>query len=76
MIEKTRAAPPPLCVTPAEAAQQLHIGRTQMYRMLKNGEVPSVRVGRKILIPIKELEAWLHRAANCSCKKEVGDADG
>ncbi len=71
-----RAAPSPLCVTPAEAAQQLHIGRTQMYRMLKSGEILSVRVGRRILIPTKELEAWLHRAVTCSIKKEGGDADG
>ena len=63
MKASLRAAPPPLCVTPAEAAQQLHIGRTHMYRMLKKGEIPCVRVGRKILIPVKELEAWLNRAS-------------
>ena len=59
MQNQTRAAPPPLCVTPAEAAKQLHIGRTRMYALLKSGEIPSIRVGRKILIPTRVLEAWL-----------------
>lgn len=76
MKNQSRAVPPLLCVTPAEAAQQLNIGRTKMYRILKNGEIPSIRVGRKILIPTKELEAWLHRRLTCSYKKEGGDADG
>ncbi len=59
MTIRSRGAPQPLCVTPSEAAQLLSVGRTKMYTLLKCGEIPSIRVGRKILIPIKELEAWL-----------------
>ena len=66
----------PLCVTPTEATRLLSVGRTKMYSLLKNGEIPSVRVGRKILIPTAELEAWLHRASTSPHHKGGGDADG
>ena len=71
-----REAPPPLCITPIEAAQLLSIGRTKMYALLKSGEIPSVRVGRKILIPNSKLEAWLHRASTPAHHEGGEDADG
>jgi len=34
-------------------------GRTNLYRSLKNGTIPSVRVGKKYVIPISAFNAWL-----------------
>lgn len=75
MKDPSGAASPPLCVTPTEAAKLLSIGRTKMYSLLKSGKIPSIRVGRKILIPTAELEAWLHRAS-ASVHRKDGAAYG
>lgn len=34
-----------------EAAKLLGIGRVNAYRAVKRGEIPVIRIGRKILVP-------------------------
>jgi excisionase family DNA binding protein len=41
-----------------EAAKVLHIGRTQAYRAVRSGELRSIRIGKRVLVPtiaIREL---------------------
>ena len=33
--------------------------RTKIYAMVLSGEIPSVRSGRSVRIPLKSLEAWI-----------------
>lgn len=40
----------PDILTPADTAKVLHIGRTTMYRLLKEKQIKSFQIGRKILI--------------------------
>jgi excisionase family DNA binding protein len=40
----------------AEARLMLGISKSQAYRMVRNGEIKSVRLGRRILIPPTEVE--------------------
>lgn len=47
-----------LMIRPLEAAKLLHVGRTQIYRLIKAKEIPSRRVGKSIRIPVAELKAW------------------
>ncbi len=47
MKSKQRA----LTVTVAEAAKLLGIGRNLAYEGVKRGEIPSIRIGDRILIP-------------------------
>lgn len=49
-----------LCMTTNEAAEQLNISKSKLYQLLRENAIPSVRVGRKFLIPIQELKEWLH----------------
>lgn len=52
--------PPPepsLFLTLDEAARQLRIGRTSLYGMLDRGELPSVKVGRRRLVPRAAIDA-------------------
>ena len=35
------------------------VGRSAIYSALAAGEIPSVRIGRRILIPRRRLEEWL-----------------
>ena len=46
-------------MTPDELALYLGIGRNSVYKLIEEGQFPTVRVGRKILIPIKNVEKWL-----------------
>lgn len=54
----------PDILTPAEAAKALHIGRTTIYRLLKEKQVKSFQIGRKILIPSKYLEEFVANQAD------------
>ena len=75
MHEKDRF-PSQLCINPTEAAKQLHISRTKMYELLRQNVIPHVRLGRRILIPTKELEHWLHEQSDISIIQKDGDAYG
>ena len=53
----TPAERPALSV--AETAELLGISRWLVQQAVRDGSLPSVRVGRRILIPRLRLEAWL-----------------
>lgn len=49
----------PLAVSPRAAAQQLGVGHDAIYTLLYQGRIRSVKLGRRRLIPISELERFL-----------------
>jgi excisionase family DNA binding protein len=51
----------PLLLGIKQAAPIAGVGRDLMYRLVAEGRIRSVRVGRKRLIPRSELEAWIAR---------------
>ena len=51
-----------LTVTVAEAAKLLGIGRALAYQAAETGDLPTVRVGRRILVPLARLKAMLESA--------------
>lgn len=40
-----------LVLTPAETARLLRIGRATVYEQIRQGAIPSIKMGRKILVP-------------------------
>jgi len=42
-----------------EAGRQLGVGRNVSYRLIREGVIPALRLGRKIRVPIVALEAML-----------------
>lgn len=44
---------------PSEAAQVLGIGRSLIYELIARGEIPSVRLGRCLRVPIESLQQWI-----------------
>jgi excisionase family DNA binding protein len=46
-------------LTIAEATRWLGIGRSQLYAMIALGEIRSLRIGRRRLVPRAELRAYL-----------------
>lgn len=46
-----------------EAARALGLGRETVYEMVRQNQIPNVKVGRRVIIPRPALEAWLAGAA-------------
>lgn len=50
----------PLVLTVEEAAKLLRIGRGAAYQAVRAGELPSLRIGRRILVPRHALMSALN----------------
>jgi excisionase family DNA binding protein len=49
----------PLAVSPGEAARLAGLGRTTIYSALGSGALKSIKIGKRRLITIEALRAWL-----------------
>lgn len=56
----------PLTLTVDEAGQLLRIGRNSMYHLVKDGQIQSIKIGRKILIPRNALINFLSAPCQAS----------
>ncbi|OHU33372.1 hypothetical protein BKG79_22490 [Mycobacteroides chelonae] len=54
--------PPRSLLTLAEAAEELRISRTQMYRMRAQGRIRVLRLGARVLVPRREIERVVDEA--------------
>lgn len=63
-----------MCLSPTEVCKELGISRTKLYAMLKVKAIPNLRVGRRILIPVRELEEWIHQST--LIEQNGGDENG
>jgi excisionase family DNA binding protein len=50
-----------LLLRPIEAAEAIGIGRSKIYELLASGDLPSIRVGGSVRVPIDALRAWIER---------------
>lgn len=52
-----------LTITPKEFAEVLGIGTNKAYEILRSKDGPgTIKIGTRILIPIKSLDAWVERS--------------
>ena len=49
-----------ILLRPNEVTEMLGIGRSRVYEMLATGELPSVRIGRCIRVPVNALKEWVN----------------
>ena len=59
----TTAREDPIVLTVDEVAEILRIGRISAYQAIERGEIPHVRVGRRILVPRVAFERMLSASA-------------
>lgn len=52
---------PKLAYTVEEASVALNLGRSLTFTLINEGRLRVVRLGRKILIPVTEIQAFLDR---------------
>ena len=50
-----------LLLKPSEAFKAISIGRSTGYAMIASGELPSVRIGRAVRVPVDALKQWVKR---------------
>ena len=55
------AGPRRLVLTVPEVAAELQIPASTVYDLIRRGEIPSVRVGKRIRVPQRRLEQWVNR---------------
>ena len=63
MTMNTEMPPERLTLTVEEAARLLGIGRSLAYELVATGDLPSIRLGRRILIPRAAVDALLTSAS-------------
>lgn len=52
-----------LTVSVTEAAEMLGISKSSAYDYVRPGELPAIRMGRRLLVPTKALQSLLDQAA-------------
>lgn len=58
-----------------EAARCLSLGRSKTYQLVADGELPSVRIGRSVRVPIEGLREWVrHRTVAATAALECEHA--
>lgn len=50
-----------LLLKPMEAAEALGFSRSRIYLMLSSGELPSLRCGRSVRVPVDALREWIQK---------------
>jgi excisionase family DNA binding protein len=50
----------PETTTVTAAAKRLRIGRNQAYKAVANGQLPAIKIGRRLLIPTAALDRLLN----------------
>jgi excisionase family DNA binding protein len=50
-----------VCTT-GEVQKLLGLSKASTFRAIKNGQIPSIRIGKRILIPLAALEAIFEKA--------------
>lgn len=50
-----------LALTVSEACAAARIGRTSLYAAIKSGELVAAKYGRKTIVRVGDLQAWLAR---------------
>jgi excisionase family DNA binding protein len=51
--------PRPLLLDSCAVAELLDLGRTKVFQMMARGELPVIRIGRSVRVPLSELESWI-----------------
>lgn len=56
-------------ITVEEAAAMLGISRTSGYEYVRTGELPAIRIGRRLLVPVRAINELLDTASGAAPKQ-------
>ncbi|HXF71980.1 MAG TPA: helix-turn-helix domain-containing protein [Actinomycetota bacterium] len=56
---------------PIEVARLLAVSRSEVYRLIAQGRLPSVRLSERVVrVPLRELEAFLRARTQGGCRED------
>lgn len=61
-----------LMLRPVEAAEAIGVSRARCYELIARGEIPSVRIGSTVRIPVDALRAWIAQQLAAGRAAEAG----
>src|SRR5690242_11582917 len=64
-----------LLVRPSEAAEILGLGRSKVYAMLATGELPCVKIGKSVRVPLDALHRWVNARTYVPEARDQADQD-
>ena len=47
-----------------EVGETLGLGRSKIYELMAEGQIPTVRIGRAVRVPERELQEWIRHKTN------------
>ncbi len=50
-----------LLYRPSEVGDAIGVGRSKAYELIASGEIPSIRIGGCVRVPVDALRAWIAR---------------
>jgi excisionase family DNA binding protein len=59
-----------LTITVEEAARLLGVSRGSAYEAARRGDIPTIRLGKRLIVPVKGLEALLESAGRTSDRRD------
>jgi len=62
-MDTTQTEHAPLTITVERAGQLLGISRGLAYDLVRRGEIPAIRLGRRVVVPASAIEEILRAAA-------------
>ena len=63
-------------MNPADVAERLNVSRASAYNLLKQGVIPSVRMGKMIRVRREDLEKYIYEKVELGIKGKGRDASG
>ena len=52
-----------LLLRPREVAVATGLSRSMVYELINRGEIPAIRVGKSVRVPVAELQQWIREQA-------------
>jgi excisionase family DNA binding protein len=59
-----------LLLRPIEAADAIGVSRSTIYQLLASGELPSIRIGGSIRVPLDKLRDWIEHQIDQTGRKD------
>src|SRR5579871_3891942 len=62
----------PWAIRPVQAAALLGISRSKLYSLMARQEIPTIRVGKSLRVPVSALQRWFERQTKIPDSREIG----
>lgn len=64
-----------LCLNASEVSDSTDLSLSMVRKLTRSGEIPHIRVGRRILYPVNEIESWLKQNTITTISTSKGGDD-